>query len=778
MSPLEPFVSSVRRTATDRGDALALVDGTIRWTWGELDRRADAVATGLRRAGIGPSDRVALLAAPSADAIAALHGIARIRAVAVPLGTGLAKVELATAAEVLDARLVVHGPGQEAGAAALGGPLLALSELTALTSGADSEPVDAAVPDGGAPAVVVLTSGTTGRPKAAVLSSAALDASAEAWLAVLPAATGWLLTLGLGHVGGLGVVWRAAMSGVPLVVLPRPDTTAILDALGRDPGPSHVSVVPTMLARMLDAVDGRPRSTLRAVLLGGGPISPDLVRRAIDAGWPIVPTYGLSEAGSGVTALATAEATEHPDSAGRPLPGVRIRIGEPDATGVGEILVDSPARFTGYLGDPAGTSAVLTADGWLRTSDLGRLDLDGRLTVFDRRTDRIVRGGENISPAEVEAVLLEHPAIAEAAVVARRDPTWGHVPVAAIVLRPGIGDPGDDDLALHCRGRLATFKVPVAFVRLEALPRTAGGKVRRVELRASLDQPADASFRHRHVDRPGGLRLAYRSLGDGSVHLLLLHGTLSTAGQLGGLARALAGSGAFTVHAVDRRGSGGSRSAHPVPLDIEVHLGDLAAVLDAERCRAVALFGVSFGGVVALEFAARMPERTLAVVAYEPPYGPVADADTQATFAAVAMATERAHRSGGAPSAAEAFMRGVTGDGTWDRLSDRSRAFLSSEGDGAYVDSGLRGLDPPGLGRIGVPVTVLTGNASDAFYQPIAEVLVDRIPGARLVPLPGLTHASPITDPDPVAGAAIAAFATAGIIQPGSSDPAAKESLA
>lgn len=445
---------------------------------------------------------------------------------------------------------------------------------------------------------------------------------------------------------------------------------------------------------------------------------------------------------------------------------------------MGEILVRSPARFTGYLGDPVGSSAAIIDDGWLRTGDLGRLDADGRLTVLDRRTNRIVRGGENISPSEVEAVLLGHPAIAEAAVVARRDATFGHVPVAAIVLRADTSDPGDDALIRHCRRRLAAFKVPAAFVRLEALPRTAGGKLRRAELRASLDPAADVSPRDRHVERPGRVRLAYRSLGSGPVHLLLLHGTLSTAGQLAGLARLLAASGETTVHVVDRRGSGGSRLADPTPLAIDVHVDDLVAVLDAEGCRAAALLGVSFGGVVALEFAARVPDRTLAVVAYEPPYGPVADADTQRAFAAVAAATERAYGTGGARSAAEVFMRGVAGDGVWDRIPDRTRAFLADEGDSAYVDAGLRGLAPSGLGRIRVPATVLTGDASAPFYRPIAEALVDRIPGGQHVHLPAMTHAAPITDPAPIAEAVRAALAAAGVIRPGPSHGATEESHA
>jgi O-succinylbenzoic acid--CoA ligase len=493
MTRYATLAESARRAAADDAPGPAVVDGPIAWTWRELDARADAVARGLLVAGVRSGERVALLAGSSAAAIAVLHGIARVGGVAAPLGIGLTISELAAAGEVVRPDLVVHGEGLEAEARALGGSTRTLDDLAGTGPAPLSEPLPMSPADPAAPSVIVLTSGTTGPPKAVVLSTEAMVVSAEAWLAALPEATGWLLALGLSHVAGLGVVWRSALAGVPLVVLGRADPAAIVDALAAAPGPSHVSLVPTTLSRVLDAVDDAPPpSTLRAVLLGGGTIPADLVGRAVSAGWPVVPTYGLSEGGSGVTALPTRDAAIHPATAGRALPRVRIRIAEPDDDGVGEILVSSPARFAGYLDDPAATAAAFSDDGWLRTGDLGRLDTDGRLTVLDRRTDRIVRGGENISPAEVEGVLLGHPAIAEAVVVARRDPTFGQVPVAAIVLRGDHPDPGDEALVRLCRERLAGFKVPVAFIRLESLPRTAPGKPRRAELRARLD-PAPPS---------------------------------------------------------------------------------------------------------------------------------------------------------------------------------------------------------------------------------------------------------------------------------------------
>jgi O-succinylbenzoic acid--CoA ligase len=480
MSVGSSLAASAREAAAIDPGGLAVVDGATRWSWRALDRRADAVAAALRGAGVGVGAHVGLLVRPSADAIAALHGIARAGAVAAVLPANLIGAELGIAAVVTKTALVLHDREHRAASTVLHDTV----NIDGIRSDGSSTPVAESPAD--AAAAVVLTSGTTGLPRAAVLSGGALVASAEAWLDALPPATGWLLAVGLAHVAGLGVVWRAALGRVPLVVVARPTPDAILGALRADPYPSHVSLVPTTLARLLDLPDATPPATVRAVPLGGGPIDPAFVERALAAGWTIVPTYGLTEAGSGVTALPTAEVAAHPASAGWPLPGVRIRIDDPDAEGIGEILVDTPARFSGYLDHAAATASATTDDPWLRTGDFGLVDEDGRLTVVDRRTDRIVRGGENVAPAEVEAVLRRHPAIADAAVIARPDPVYGQVPVAVVVVREGASDPTDDALAAHCREQLARFKVPVAFDRRSSLPRTASGKIRRAELRAAI----------------------------------------------------------------------------------------------------------------------------------------------------------------------------------------------------------------------------------------------------------------------------------------------------
>jgi o-succinylbenzoate---CoA ligase len=218
-----------------------------------------------------------------------------------------------------------------------------------------------------------------------------------------------------------------------------------------------------MLGRVLEAGLEHP-PLLRVALIGGGPVPPGMLDRALAAGIPVTQTYGLTEACSQVTAEEPGEAS---GTAGRPLDGVELSL---DAGG--EILVRGPTVAPGSVDD----------DGFLHTCDLGVLDRRGRLTVVGRRSETIVSGGENVAPAEVEAALESHPAVAEAAVFGRPDPEWGERVVAAVVLREGASaDP--EDLRAHAAGRLARFKVPKEVELRAALPRTASGKVRRSELR-------------------------------------------------------------------------------------------------------------------------------------------------------------------------------------------------------------------------------------------------------------------------------------------------------
>ncbi len=494
---VDPLIAAAR----SHPDRLAVVDDQVSWSFAELDTAAGAIARGLAGAGLGPLGRVALLAGETAPTVAAIHAIRRSGAVLVPLNRRAATAELAAQLDDAAIGLLVHdGTAAElatiSGGRATGGVnLLAIDELLSspplpappATGRATRRATDPAELEPDAPATLVFTSGTTGRPKAAILTHAAHAASAAAWAAFLrPAPTDrWLACLPFHHVAGLGMIDRAARWGVPLVVHPRFDPAAVDAAIDGD-AISHLSLVGSMLGRLLEARAGRPvPASLRAILLGGERTPPELVRGAALSGLRVVPTYGLTETVSGIVALPMEEAAGHPDAAGRPLPGVDLRIrlgGRTVSPGkVGEIEVRGPMLFAGYLARPGETRAAFD-DGWFRTGDLGSLDESGRLVVADRRDDLIVSGGENVYPAEVEAVLLAHPGVADAAVVGRPDPRWGAVPVAAIVERSGAA-PTDADLDAHCRASLAGYKIPVAFERVGALPRSPGGKLLRRELR-------------------------------------------------------------------------------------------------------------------------------------------------------------------------------------------------------------------------------------------------------------------------------------------------------
>ena len=335
---------------------------------------------------------------------------------------------------------------------------------------------------------LLFTSGTTGKPKAAQLTVAALDALARASAENLGPrpADRWLCNLPLFHVGGLGTAVRCAHDGATLVLHPRFDAGAMVRAV-REDGITHGSLVARTLEECLEA--GLERRGLRGVLVGGGPVPPALVERARARGIPVLLTYGLTEACSQVT-------TEHPGdadgtTAGAPLPGLDVRIVDVDGRPLppgeeGTIAVRGPTLMRGYLDDEAATAEVLR-DGWLRTGDLGRHG-PARPADGPRPPERPhpLRGRERLPGGGGGGARL-HPGVAEVAVVGRPDSRWGQVPVAVVVPRPAAAL---DDLRAWARARLAAFKVPAEVVAATALPRTAAGKVDRAAVQAAVTVPS------------------------------------------------------------------------------------------------------------------------------------------------------------------------------------------------------------------------------------------------------------------------------------------------
>jgi O-succinylbenzoic acid--CoA ligase len=473
----------VRLQARRDPGALGLVAGSERRTWASLDAEVARAAGALRGRGVRRGERVAVLAANHPSSVVLLFALRRLGAALVPLNTRLAPAELRAQATRVGAR------GLLADAAHLA--VFPGAEPLERWADGGSEPWSGDESDGSADWALLFTSGTTGHPKAARLTVGAFDALARASAENLGPRPRdrWLCNLPLFHVGGLAMAVRCAHDGAALVLQARFDAGAVVREV-RDEAITHLSLVARTLEQCLDA--GLRGSGLRGVLVGGGPVPPALVERARAAGIPVLLTYGLTEACSQVTTERPAEADGR--TAGPPLPGLEVRVvdaaGQPLPAGAeGSVCVRGPTLMRGYLDDPGATAAVLR-DGWLHTGDVGRVDGAGRLTVLARRTDLIISGGENIYPAELEAVLSAHPAVAEVAVAGRDDAGYGQVPVALVVLRPGAPAAG---LGGWVSQRLGRFKEPAEVILVPALPRTATGKVDRAAVWAAV-RPASAAW--------------------------------------------------------------------------------------------------------------------------------------------------------------------------------------------------------------------------------------------------------------------------------------------
>jgi o-succinylbenzoate---CoA ligase len=425
----------VARAARRWPEAVALVAGGHRFTYRALD---EAIAAhGLAGVeGFAGGRRLASVAASDVGTLLTFFAAARAGRCWTPLHPRWTKAELAVRREVLQA---VAPP--------------ASGETTAL-----------------------FTSGTTGTPRLVGLTRSNFEACAVASGQVLGAEPEqrWLGLLPLSHIGGLAMAYRCAAYGATLVLEPGFDARRVVRWI-RWGGVTHLSLVPTTLRRVLDAAGGGRLSGLKVALIGGGPMDGALLQRARTAAVPALQTYGLTEACSQVCTEVPGEADGA--TAGPPLPGYQVRVmderGEAVGPGVvGQVEVSSPSVAPAFRP-------------WLRTGDLGALDEAGRLKVVARRVDVIITGGENVYPAEVEGVLVQHPGVEEVAVVPRPDEEWGQRVVAVVVPR---GPPDEEGLLAFARERLASFKVPRQVEWRASLPRNALGKLLRTELLQS-DSP-------------------------------------------------------------------------------------------------------------------------------------------------------------------------------------------------------------------------------------------------------------------------------------------------
>ena len=476
-----------------------IIHGDRRVTFGEHHGAVGRVARRLRDAGVRPGSRVAIYARNSAEWVVVFFAVLRIGAVSVPFNGWWSSEELAHAAQVVPPDLaVVDARGAERWPASI--PSLLIHELVdetmwAVTADGADEPSDTAAISEDRPAVILFTAGTTSFPKGAVLSHRALIANLQTLLVVsrrLPdqvdasvAPSASLVGLPLFHVGAIQLILFPLMAGTKIVFLPgRFDPEEVLRLVAAE-GVTMFSGVPTMMERLLRAVPSGAHSTydsLRTVVLGGSPVSEDLLSR-VYAAFPntrrrVGQTYGLTEAGGVVSTGVGAQIEAHPGSAGRIAPVVEVKVDQPDADGVGEILFRSPAAMDGYWGLPE--DEIHVAGGWLRTGDIGRTDQDGFLYIVGRSKDVIIRGGENIAAARVEAVIQADPRVLEVAVIGLPDSDLGEE-VAAVVRVDGTVDVMD--LSAWAAPRLAQFELPSRWwLRDGPLPMNDSGKVLKSEL--------------------------------------------------------------------------------------------------------------------------------------------------------------------------------------------------------------------------------------------------------------------------------------------------------
>ncbi len=490
----------LQRQALTRGVTVAIENASTRWTYAELLDKARKVAVGLKAAGIHPGDRVALLARRGSVFALAVHALIQGQMVLVPSNTRLTPAELAwqwqdagVGAVLYDNQhaTVVQDVMQAAGLSVWHWnleesfpPVLDGQLRTSLSNSISLREIHA----------VVYTSGTTGRPKGTLITygNHLAGAMASAQRLGLNLLDRWLVPMPLFHVGGLAVLMRSLIYGTTAVIHDEFDPVRVNEEIDK----GHVdllSVVPTMLLRMLDAHGEQPyQGCLRTVLLGGSAAPSHLVQRCLKVGLPVAQSYGLTEANSQVATLAPEDALKRPGCSGQPLLFTELailqdgRVAEPGQEG--EIVVRGPTVTPGYYGQPVATAETLQ-DGWLHTGDMGLVDSDGYLYVLDRRRDLIVSGGENIYPAEVERVLTAHPAVQDAAVVGVAHAQWGQVPVAFVVVAARDASQMQiraNELQDFCRTRLAAYKIPQKIYFVDALPRNVSGKLMRKEVQRWL----------------------------------------------------------------------------------------------------------------------------------------------------------------------------------------------------------------------------------------------------------------------------------------------------
>jgi len=492
------------RRARKTPNRTALVHRSTAISYGELSRRVNRLAHALRAAGVGRGDRVAYLGPNHPSYLETLFAAGVLGAVFVPLNTRLAAPEILYQLRDSGATALIHGSPDSSsdgssdsalaegvrGTTGVRAQVTVGPEYERLLAAADDEPIDEPVALDDV-CIIMYTSGTTGRPKGAMLTHGNMTWNAFNVLVDQDLITDEvaLVSAPLFHTAGLNMLTLPVLlKGGTCVIVEAFEPAASLDLIARH-RITFMFGVPAMFDRMARQPGWADAdlSSLRMLSCGGSPVPTPLIATYQSRGLTFLQGYGMTEAAPGVLILDAEHAVGKAGSAGVPHFFSDVRVVRPDLTAAGtgeagEVLVRGPHVMPGYWGLPDASAAAF-ADGWFRTGDAAVTDEDGYVTIVDRLKDMIISGGENIYPAEVEDVLLTHPGIAEAAVIGVPDDRWGEVGRAVVVPREGARlDP--DEVLASLSGRLAKYKIPKSVVVVGVLPRTASGKLLKARVRA------------------------------------------------------------------------------------------------------------------------------------------------------------------------------------------------------------------------------------------------------------------------------------------------------
>jgi acyl-CoA synthetase (AMP-forming)/AMP-acid ligase II len=506
---MNTLASIIREHAAARPDAVALVCGAETVTYGELHARSNRVAAALRAAGVGPESRVAFLDRNGVEYFEVLFGAAKLNAVTVSINWRLTAGEVAYIVDDSQATVFVFGADYAPLAAELAGQVPGVKKLLVIgddrrfesyaawrdRSDSDDPGVEAAGTD---IAFHLYSSGTTGRPKGVLLSNdnlfALMPAAGQFW--AFDAGSVSMVAMPIFHIGGCGWAIVGLHVGARAIVVRDLDPARLVDLIGAH-RITHAFLVPAVLQfmQLVPNAAAADFSSLKTIVYGASPISEQVLAGAVrlmKCGF--AQAYGMTET---TGAIVTLPPEDHDPSgpnrhrlraAGKPHPGVEIKIVSPAGDDLpvgepGEIWTRSSQNMVGYWRGEATRSATITPDNWLRTGDIGYFDGDGYLYIHDRLKDMIITGGENVYPAEVENVLMQHETVADVAVIGIPSEKWGESPLAIVVPARGAVV-NETDLLTFARKHLAGFKVPVRVQVRSELPRNPSGKVLKKDLRA------------------------------------------------------------------------------------------------------------------------------------------------------------------------------------------------------------------------------------------------------------------------------------------------------